>query len=218
MSAARGRCQHGYDRHVRDGGAQFQFTACVQKHYTPSERAIIANKQAGRAAHDDNEAAEDYGHPQEPRGQPLICLDVTNDYSEHFVQAGRSLRSAFREHAIIAGNIVTGEMVEQLLMSGADIIMVGIGSGSVCTARMQTGMEYPQLSAVLECADAAHVLNGHLFFNEGYTCWGDMAKAFGAGAEFVMLGRMFVAHGESGCDKIEMNSMQMHVLYSVQPC
>merc|ERR1719226_113858 len=108
------------------------------------------------------------------------------------------VRAAFPAHTILAGNVVTGEMVEELLLSGADIIKVGIGPGSVCTTRKKTGVGYPQLSAVLECADAAHGLGGHIISDGGCTCPGDVAKAFGAGADFVMMGGMLAGHDQSG--------------------
>uniref|UniRef100_A0ABD2WX95 GMP reductase n=1 Tax=Trichogramma kaykai TaxID=54128 RepID=A0ABD2WX95_9HYME len=92
----------------------------------------------------------------------FICIDVANGYSQHFVEYVRKVRSKYPDHTIIAGNVVTGEMVEELILSGADIIKVGIGPGSVCTTRMKTGVGYPQLSAVIECADAAHGLKGHI--------------------------------------------------------
>uniref|UniRef100_A0A670KCK1 GMP reductase n=1 Tax=Podarcis muralis TaxID=64176 RepID=A0A670KCK1_PODMU len=131
-----------------------------------------------------------------------ICLDVANGYSEHFVQFLKDVRKRFPDHTIIAGNVVTGEMVEELILSGADIIKVGIGPGSVCTTRKKTGVGYPQLSAVMECADAAHGLNGHIISDGGCSCPGDVAKAFGAGADFVMLGGMLAGHTESGGELI----------------
>uniref|UniRef100_A0A1B6FBG5 GMP reductase n=1 Tax=Cuerna arida TaxID=1464854 RepID=A0A1B6FBG5_9HEMI len=131
-------------------------------------------------------------------GVRFICLDVANGYSQHFVEYLHRVRAAFPSHTIIAGNVVTGEMVEELILSGADIIKVGIGPGSVCTTRMKTGVGYPQLSAVLECADAAHGLQGHIISDGGCTCPGDVAKAFGAGADFVMLGGMLAGHDQSG--------------------
>src|SRR5208337_2286203 len=100
------------------------------------------------------------------------------------------VRDEFPNHTIIAGNVCTAEMTEQLILSGADIVKVGIGSGSVCTTRLLTGVGYPQLSAVIECADAAHGLNGHIISDGGCQCPGDVAKAFGGGADFVMLGGM----------------------------
>ena len=112
----------------------------------------------------------------------FICLDVANGYSEHFVDCVRSARARFPTLTIIAGNVVTGEMVEELVLSGADIVKVGIGPGSVCTTRKQTGVGYPQLSAIIECADSAHGLNGQIVGDGGITCPGDVAKALGAGA------------------------------------
>jgi GMP reductase len=103
---------------------------------------------------------------------------------------------------IIAGNVVTGEMTEELILAGADIIKVGIGPGSVCTTRIQTGVGYPQLSAVIECADAAHGLGGHIIADGGCTCPGDVAKAFAAGADFVMLGGMLAGHDQGGGEVI----------------
>ena len=115
----------------------------------------------------------------------------------------------------MAGNVVTGEMIEQLLLEGADIIKVGIGPGSVCTTRKKTGVGYPQLSAVLECADAAHGLNGHIVSDGGCTCPGDIAKAFGAGADFVMLGGMLAGHDECSGELIERDGRQMKIFYGM---
>ncbi|XP_036205195.1 GMP reductase 1 isoform X2 [Myotis myotis] len=97
----------------------------------------------------------------------FICLDVANGYSEHFVEFVKLVRARFPEHTIMAGNVVTGEMVEELILSGADIIKVGVGPGSVCTTRTKTGVGYPQLSAVIECADSAHGLKGHIISSVG---------------------------------------------------
>lgn len=127
-----------------------------------------------------------------------VCVDVANGYSERFSDFIMKLRDDYPNVVIIAGNVVTGEMTEELLLSGADIIKVGIGPGSVCTTRIQTGVGYPQLSAVIECADAAHGLGGHIIADGGCTCAGDVAKAFAAGADFVMLGGMFAGHDEGG--------------------
>tara|TARA_R110000851_G_scaffold37425_4_gene96713 strand:+ start:2127 stop:3281 length:1155 start_codon:yes stop_codon:yes gene_type:complete len=131
-----------------------------------------------------------------------VCMDIANGYSDHFAQHVRKVREAFPNIVIIAGNVVTGEMTEELILAGADIIKVGIGPGSVCTTRIQTGVGYPQLSAVMECADAAHGLGGHIIADGGCTCPGDVAKAFAAGADFVMLGGMLAGHDEGGGDVI----------------
>lgn len=149
---------------------------------------------------------------------PGICLDVANGYSEHFVEFVKTVRSKFPEHIIIAGNVVTGEMVEQLILNGADIVKVGIGPGSVCTTRRQTGVGYPQLSAVLECADAAHGLKGHIISDGGCTCPGDVSKAFGAGADFVMMGGMFAGHDQSGGELIERDGKKYKIFYGMSSC
>ncbi|XP_023972079.1 GMP reductase 2 isoform X11 [Physeter macrocephalus] len=144
-----------------------------------------------------------------------ICLDVANGYSEHFVEFVKDVRKRFPEHTIMAGNVVTGEMVEELILSGADIIKVGIGPGSVCTTRKKTGVGYPQLSAVMECADAAHGLKGHIISDGGCNCPGDVAKAFGAGADFVMLGGMLAGHSQSGGELIERDGKKYKLFYGM---
>ena len=131
-----------------------------------------------------------------------VCMDIANGYSEHFAQHVRKVRENFPHLVIIAGNVVTREMTEELILAGADIVKVGIGPGSVCTTRIQTGVGYPQLSAVIECADAAHGLGGHIIADGGCTCPGDVAKAFAAGADFVMLGGMLAGHDEGGGEVI----------------
>lgn len=128
----------------------------------------------------------------------FICIDVANGYSEHFGDFVAKVREKYPTHTIIAGNVVTADMTQELILRGADIIKVGIGPGSVCTTRIKTGVGYPQLSAVAECADAAHGLGAHIISDGGCTCPGDVAKAFGAGADFVMLGGMFAGHDEGG--------------------
>jgi GMP reductase len=128
----------------------------------------------------------------------FICIDVANGYSEHFGEFVSKVRTAYPHATIIAGNVVTADMTQELILRGADIIKVGIGPGSVCTTRIQTGVGYPQLSAIIECADAAHGLGGHIIADGGCTCPGDVSKAFGAGADFVMLGGMLAGHDEGG--------------------
>ena len=132
-----------------------------------------------------------------------VCIDVANGYSERFADYVQKVRTAFPHVVIIAGNVVTGDMTQELILQGADIVKVGIGPGSVCTTRIQTGVGYPQLSAVIECADAAHGLGGHIIADGGCTCPGDVAKAFAGGADFVMLGGMLSGHDEGGGDVIE---------------
>lgn len=145
----------------------------------------------------------------------FICIDVANGYSQHFVDYVKKVRKQFPDKVIIAGNVVTGEMVEELLLGGADIIKVGIGPGSVCTTRVKTGVGYPQVSAVIECADAAHGLGGLIVSDGGCTVPGDVSKAFGAGADFTMLGGMFAGHDESGGDVVMKDGVKFLQYYGM---
>jgi GMP reductase len=135
---------------------------------------------------------------QENTSLRFICIDVANGYAQRFVDFVRITRGKYPNKVIIAGNVVTGEMVEELLLAGADIVKVGIGPGSVCTTRVKTGVGYPQLSAIIECADAAHGLGGQIISDGGCKVPGDVVKAFGGGADFVMLGGMLAGHEECG--------------------
>ena len=140
----------------------------------------------------------------------FICIDVANGYSEHFSKFVKSIRDKYPTKTIIAGNVVTADMTQELVLNGADIVKVGIGPGSVCTTRTQTGVGYPQLSAVMECADAAHGLGAHIIADGGCTCPGDVAKGFGGGADFVMLGGMLAGHDE-GKGKIRKNNGNKYI-------
>jgi len=128
----------------------------------------------------------------------FIGLDVANGYTIRFVDAVKELREKCPDKTIVAGNVVTADMTQELILAGADIVKVGIGPGSVCTTRIKTGIGYPQLSAVMECADAAHGLGGHIIADGGCTTSGDIVKGFAAGADFVMVGGMLAGHDE--CD------------------
>ena len=127
-----------------------------------------------------------------------LCIDVANGYREDFVNSVKNYRATFPEKIIIAGNVATREMTEALILAGADIVKIGIGPGSVCTTRSVAGVGYPQLSSISECSDAAHGLGGHVMADGGCKYPGDVSKAFGAGADYVMLGGMFAGHKESG--------------------
>ena len=131
-----------------------------------------------------------------------VCIDVANGYSERFLEYVKQFRELYPHIVIIAGNVVTADQTQELILNGADIVKVGIGPGSVCTTRIQTGVGYPQLSAVIECADAAHGLGGHIIADGGCTCPGDVAKAFAGGADFVMLGGMLAGHDQGGGEVI----------------
>ena len=153
--------------------------------------------------------------PYDSDEAPWICLDVANGYTERFTDYVALLRrhEATKKKIIIAGNVCTPEATEQILLAGADIVKIGIGPGSVCTTRKMTGIGYPQLSAIIECADAAHGLGGHIVADGGCTVVGDIAKAFGAGADFVMLGGMLAGHKE--CEgEIENDVMEFYGMSS----
>ena len=198
------------------------FTA-IHKHYTLQQWSdFLAKAPAGIENHiavstgTSNTDYEKLSHiiAENPQLR-FICIDVANGYSEHFVAFVKQVRRKFTDKVIIAGNVVTGEMVEELLLAGADIIKVGIGPGSVCTTRVKTGVGYPQLSAIIECADAAHGLGGLIISDGGCTTPGDVAKAFGAGADFVMLGGMLAGHDESGGELIEKNGEKVKMFYGM---
>ena len=133
----------------------------------------------------------------------FLCIDVANGYREDFINAVKRYRETFKDKIIIAGNVATREMTEALILAGADIVKIGIGPGSVCTTRSVAGVGYPQLSSISECSDAAHGLGGHVMADGGCKFPGDVSKAFGAGADFVMLGGMFAGHEESGGELVE---------------
>ncbi|WP_068475563.1 GMP reductase [Saccharicrinis aurantiacus] len=198
------------------------FTA-VHKHYSLEEWSnflekapqgienFIAVSTGTGEADSQKVAALMSAHPQ----LQFICIDVANGYSEHFVAFVKEMHKAHPSKVIIAGNVVTGEMVEELILAGADIIKVGIGPGSVCTTRVKTGVGYPQLSAIIECADAAHGLGGHIISDGGCAIPGDVSKAFGAGADFVMLGGMLSGHEESGGDTVEEDGVTYKLFYGM---
>ena len=125
-----------------------------------------------------------------------LCIDIANGYTERFFTFINKVREKHSNSIIVAGNVCTPEATEQIVLAGADVVKIGIGPGSVCTTRKMTGVGYPQLSCVIECADAAHGLEGHVMSDGGCTSPGDIAKAFGGGADFVMLGGMLAGHDE----------------------
>lgn len=144
-----------------------------------------------------------------------ICLDVANGYTERFMDFVKTIRQheSTKNSIIIAGNVCTPEATEEIILAGADIVKIGIGPGSVCTTRKITGVGFPQLSATIECADAAHGLGGHIITDGGCVVAGDISKSFGAGADFVMLGGMFAGHDE--CEgEIEDGKMSFHGMSS----
>ena len=144
-----------------------------------------------------------------------VCVDVANGYTKAFVDFLRKLRQSYPDITLMAGNVVTGEMTEELILDGVDIVKVGIGPGSVCTTRKMAGVGYPQLSAIIECADAAHGLGGLICADGGCTSPGDIAKAFGGGADFVMIGGMLAGHDECSGDLIEHDGRPMRRFYGM---
>ncbi len=203
--------------------AEHKLFTAIHKHYTLEQWRVFLNQapsgienhiaiSTGTSIEDSNKLeAVLKAHPI----LKFICIDVANGYSEYFAEFVQATREAYPDKVIIAGNVVTGEMVEQLLLSGADIVKVGIGPGSVCTTRVKTGVGYPQLSAIIECADAAHGLGGQIISDGGCATPGDIAKAFGAGADFVMLGGMLAGHTESGGDLITKNGERYKQFYGM---
>lgn len=144
-----------------------------------------------------------------------VCIDVANGYTEGFINFVKKVRHAFPHLTIMAGNVVTGDITEELILAGADIVKVGIGPGSVCTTRKMTGVGYPQLSAVIECADAAHGLGGQICADGGCVAPGDLAKAFGGGADFIMLGGMLAGHDECAGDVVERDGKKFQRFYGM---
>lgn len=126
----------------------------------------------------------------------LICIDVANGYTKYFVNKVKTIRELYPNSILMAGNVATPEMTQELILEGVDIVKVGIGPGAFCATRKVTGVGYPQLSAVLECADAAHGLGGYVCADGGCKTSGDVAKAFGAGADFAMLGGLLAGTQE----------------------
>ena len=203
--------------------AKDKIITAIHKHYTIEEWSQFLKNQPD-SIYDYIALSTGIGKDDEEKIQIIVeahpkinflCIDVANGYSEHFVEFVRKMRALFPHKTIIAGNVVTGEMVEELILSGADIVKVGIGPGSVCTTRIKTGVGYPQLSAIIECADAAHGLGGHIISDGGCKIPGDVAKAFGGGADFVMLGGMFAGHDESGGEIVEEDGKKFRLFYGM---
>ena len=197
---------------------------CLTKIY--SEKALIDyflsdNNKGGRSdyvAMSIGITAEDrkkFNDVYEQVGEKLryVCIDVANGYTERFCNFISDFRNRYSNIVIIAGNVCTADQTQELILKGADIVKCGIGPGSVCTTRVKTGVGYPQLSTIIECSDAAHGLGGHIISDGGCTVAGDIAKAFGGGADFVMLGGMMAGHDEGG-GKISGNKVQFYGMSS----
>jgi GMP reductase len=145
-----------------------------------------------------------------------ICVDVANGYMTQVVTFCEKLRVCFPDKIIVAGNVATREMVEELIINGkVDGVKIGIGPGSACLTRLKTGVGVPQLSAIIDCADAAHGCGGFIIGDGGITCPGDMAKAFGGGADFVMCGGVFAGHDENPGKLVEKNGEKFKLFYGM---
>jgi GMP reductase len=203
--------------------AEFKMLSAIHKHYSVEQwKAFLDAVDPSVLPHimvSTGTSQADYDKLKEilalNSGLEFVCIDVANGYSEHFVEFLRRVRKETPDITIVAGNVVTSEMTEELLLSGADIVKVGIGPGSVCTTRVKTGVGYPQVSATIECADGAHGLNGHVISDGGCSCPGDVSKAFGAGADFVMLGGMLAGHDESGGELVEEDGKKFRLFYGM---
>ena len=182
--------------------SQFGMVTCIARHYNKDgikwNEAFNKNKLCVMSGISNTEVLEIVGVSNTFSEVAFVGLDVANGYTINFVQMVKRLRLHLPHATIIAGNVVTADMTAELILAGADIIKVGIGGGSVCTTRIKTGVGYPQLSAVIECADAAHGVGGHIIADGGCNSSGDIVKAFAAGADFVMIGGMLAGHEE--CD------------------
>ena len=175
---------------------------CIARHYNHDGKPWVKTKRRDylcvMSGISDNEILDIVGVANTFPDVAFVGLDVANGYTINFVDSIKRLREHLPKSTIIAGNVVTGDMVMELILAGVDIVKVGIGGGSVCTTRLKTGIGYPQLSAVIECADAAHGIGGHIIADGGCNSSGDIVKAFAAGADFVMIGGMLAGHNE--CD------------------
>tara|TARA_B100001248_G_C27388108_1_gene460770 strand:+ start:851 stop:1867 length:1017 start_codon:yes stop_codon:yes gene_type:complete len=146
----------------------------------------------------------------------IVCVDVANGYMDSLVVFCQRVRELIPHCILIAGNVVTGDKTKELILDGkVDIVKVGIGNGSVCTTRIQTGVGMPQLSALLECGKAAHSIGGYIICDGGITCPGDASKAFGAGSDFVMMGSMLAGHEESGGEIVKENNKLYKIFYGM---
>jgi len=198
--------------YMADAFGFFKTLTCLSKHYSVDEYVNFYNGykfnkefvflSTGSGEQDIEKLQKTIEQIQKTISEkfsPNICVDVANGYTEQFIKTLENIRKKYKDAIIMAGNVVTPEMTEELILhGGVDIVKIGIGSGSVCTTRLKTGIGRPQLSAAMECSDAAHGVGGHVCSDGGCKTAGDVCKAFGAGADFVMLGSMLAGTGE--CD------------------
>ena len=201
--------------------SRHQLSTALHKHYSDEELlAFFAEPQQSSNFYSMGITAPDFEKFKRVMDKANgtienVCVDVANGYTKAFISFIHKLRAAYPEITIMAGNVVTGEMTEELILDGVDIVKVGIGPGSVCTTRKMAGVGYPQLSAIIECADAAHGLRGFICADGGCTSPGDLSKAFGAGADFIMLGGMLAGHDECGTDFVDVDGVRKMRFYGM---
>jgi GMP reductase len=196
-----------------------ELMTCLHKHY-PEERLVeFFQKDVHRASNFFTIGIKDEEFDKlkavKTRAEiRFVCVDAANGYTKYFVERVKRIRETFPRLTIMAGNVATPDMVQELLISGAaDIVKIGIGPGSVCTTRLMAGVGYPQLSAIIECADAAHGLRGHVCADGGCRWPGDVVKAFAAGADFVMLGGMLAGHDECEGEWVERDGKRVAMAF-----
>jgi GMP reductase len=191
---------------------------CLHKYYTSSDllKAELNKEYYAVSTGINVNDLDNLDEIMEKIDPKFICVDVANGYMSKFIEICKLVRKKYPQKIIIAGNVCTSEGVLELVMNGkVDIVKVGIGSGSCCTTRKQTGIGMPQLSAVIECADTAHGMDAQIISDGGLQVVGDFSKAYGAGADFVMSGSMFAGHNESGGELIEDNGKKYKVFYGM---
>jgi GMP reductase len=197
---------------------QHKILTCLHKYYTHEDLLVAQlNKEYYAVSTGINQNDLDkLDKIMETVDPKFICVDVANGYMLKMIDTCKQIREKYPDKIIIAGNVCTSEGVLGLVIEGkADIVKVGIGSGSCCTTRKQTGIGMPQLSSVIECADTAHGMDAHIISDGGLQVIGDFSKAYGAGADFVMSGSMFAGHDESGGKMIEENGKFYKVFYGM---
>lgn len=186
--------------------ARRNYMTCFPKHFNKiwAEKIPDVLKYTDRYALScglkDIEYVEDIILKLQDMGSPLkfLCIDIANGHLFNMIELCSNLRIKHPYITLIAGNVVTASATEDLILDGGvDIVKIGIGNSPICTTRIMTGVGYPQLSAVLECAATARSLKAHIIADGGISSSGDIAKAFVAGADFIMLGSMLAAHEES---------------------
>ena len=199
---------------------EFNMLTCFHKFLNvndyPKNDEEVSNYIVSVGIRDEDFNKLSFIYHKSPSSCNIVCVDIANGYIKKLVDFCLRVRELIPNCILIAGNVVSREMTEELILNGkVDIVKVGIGSGSVCTTRLQTGVGMPQLSAVIECSDAAHGCNGHIISDGGITCPGDASKAFGAGADFVMLGSILAGHDESSGVEVDEGGEKFKVFYGM---